>query len=327
MVISRDELYKEIIKYPDCIAQQLKAKKYKNLYGDTYNHISTEYEGTKFTEKCYKYIYGECVGKCQKCGNPTKFITFFKGYHQYCSKKCTFSSQDRVDKIKNTKYKKYGNENYNNTTASVKTCLKRYGVTNGGASVESIEKAKRTRIKKYGSYSYNNIDKYIKTNMNKFGKSHYAKLDSFKLIQKEKLKNPEYQKKMRKGFCLKYGVEYPSQVPLFFEKGKYKYHTYQLPSGKIIKLQGYEINTINELLKIYKEDEIVYNSNEMPEIWYEYNGNVHRYYPDFFIPKDNLIVETKSEYTYNSDLSRNTAKFDRVKEMGYYFELKLYKKQ
>lgn len=30
------------------------------------------------------------------------------------------------------------------------------------------------------------------------------------------------------------------------------------------------------------------------------NKKVHYYYPDIFIPKDNLIIEVKSIYTYNS---------------------------
>lgn len=327
MVIGKEELYNEIIKYSDCIAQQLKAKKYNHIYGDTCNYINNTYSGVKFTEKCHKYIYGEDLNKCKSCNANTKFISFFKGYHQYCSKKCSIASDTRVKKIKNTKLYRYGDSNYNNVEKSKKTCLEKYGVNNAGASLHSIEKAKNTRIKKYGSYSYNNLEKYIETNKRKYGEVHFTKLKSFRLLQSEKLKNSDYQLKMKNGFYKKYGVYYPSQVSEFFEKSKYKYTPYELPSGKVIKLQGYEYITINELLKIYNENEIIYKQCDMPEIWYDYQHRKHRYYPDFYIPTDNLIVETKSEFTYNADISKNEAKFKAVKDLGYKFELKIYKKQ
>ena len=41
---------------------------------------------------------------------------------------------------------------------------------------------------------------------------------------------------------------------------------------------------------------------KMPEFWYHgYDGKYHRYYPDIYVVKDNLIIEVKSLWTYNID--------------------------
>jgi hypothetical protein len=84
------------------------------------------------------------------------------------------------------------------------------------------------------------------------------------------------------------------------------------PSGKTIYLQGYEPQAYKILLESYKEDEIINESNLIPTFWWIDNNNLkHKYYPDFFIPKDNLIVEIKSTYTYEL----NKEKIDKTKEV------------
>jgi hypothetical protein len=258
------------------------------------------------------------------CDEATKFISFFQGYKKYCSKKCAYSSDYRVDKIKSTKLEKYGDANYNNTRKNRDTCLSKYGVSNGGATEASILSAKETRIKKYGSYSWNNAEKNKDTSLEKYGVSHYTKTEEYKSVQRRKLKSKDYQRKLKQGMISKYGVEYANQIGEFFEKSKYKYHEYILPSGKVIRLQGYEPKTMTDLLKIYNEGEILYKASDMPEIWYEFAGKVCRYYPDFYIPIANLLVETKSEYTAGLDVEKNTAKFEAVKNAGYEFEIKIY---
>jgi len=70
---------------------------------------------------------------------------------------------------------------------------------------------------------------------------------------------------------------------------------YILPSGTIIKLRGYEPNFLNFIFNnnLLKEDDVIFYPQR---ILYEYNNKEHYYYPDFFIPKYNLIVETKSSW-------------------------------
>jgi hypothetical protein len=51
------------------------------------------------------------------------------------------------------------------------------------------------------------------------------------------------------------------------------------------------------------------------------DGRVHRYYPDFYIPKENLIIEVKSQYTLDVQWDKNQAKFNAVKDNGFNFKL------
>ena len=94
-----------------------------------------------------------------------------------------------------------------------------------------------------------------------------------------------------------------------------------MPSGIIVNLQGFEPQALDILLQTYSEADILINKKNMPPIWYELNGKKHRYFPDFYIPKDHLIVEVKSEWTLNRYLECNEAKFKAVKEAGYDFKL------
>ena len=58
----------------------------------------------------------------------------------------------------------------------------------------------------------------------------------------------------------------------------------------------------------------------MPDIRYiTADSKIHRYYPDFFIQGDNLIVEVKSEYTYNKDFEINLLKKKACLDSGFLF--------
>ncbi|MCK9574606.1 MAG: hypothetical protein WC979_01735 [Candidatus Pacearchaeota archaeon] len=92
----------------------------------------------------------------------------------------------------------------------------------------------------------------------------------------------------------------------------FKYKEFILPSGKIVKIQGYEPQVLTELLKTYNEDDIIIGIKEMNKsigkIDYFYENNVHTYYPDFYIKSINTIIEVKSEWTYSKELEKNLAK-------------------
>jgi hypothetical protein len=109
----------------------------------------------------------------------------------------------------------------------------------------------------------------------------------------------------------------------------YKYKEYEMPSGKIVKLQGYEPQVLAELLKVYSEDDIVTGIKEMNEnlgrISYTYENISRTYYPDFYIKSTNTIIEVKSSYTYKMHESQNNAKKDACIQLGYNFEFKIYK--
>ena len=200
------------------------------------------------------------------------------------------------------------------------TCLKTYGVENPSYSEECKEKRKQTHLKKFGvenAFQSEIIkEKIKKTNLKKYGVENPSQ-------------SPEIAEKKISTHLDNYGVEYPAQ---YFEtyqkqqKNKYKRKEIELPSGNKVKLQGYEPFTLlNDLLFKYSVDDIVMGTTNMPEIWYfGLDNKKHRYFPDFYIPKDNLIIEVKSTYTMKLQLEKNFLKKNRCLEMGFDFEFRIY---
>jgi len=123
----------------------------------------------------------------------------------------------------------------------------------------------------------------------------------------------------------KYGVENVSQIPAVADKilkNGHRKKVYTFPSGRKVFVQGYEPQAIDELLKTYNEDDIVLDRKQIPTFWWnDKTGKKHRYFPDIFIPKDNLVVEVKSKWTYDSAKDVNERKFERVRESTYNFRL------
>lgn len=104
----------------------------------------------------------------------------------------------------------------------------------------------------------------------------------------------------------------------------YKYKKYIFPSGKAVNYQGYENIALNELIKIYSEDDIENNRQNIPSIQYVINNKVYYYYPDIYIKSQNLIIEVKSLYTYKKQIIKNTIKALSCRNLGYNFEFWIY---
>uniref|UniRef100_A0A6C0K7J9 DUF7487 domain-containing protein n=1 Tax=viral metagenome TaxID=1070528 RepID=A0A6C0K7J9_9ZZZZ len=97
-----------------------------------------------------------------------------------------------------------------------------------------------------------------------------------------------------------------------------------MPSGEIRHIQGYEHFAMDELVKIYKEEDIV---TKRSGIKYSYGGEEHYYYPDFVINTAELkIIEVKSKHTmyYKTFYERNIAKREACVAAGYTFEFWIY---
>ena len=122
----------------------------------------------------------------------------------------------------------------------------------------------------------------------------------------------------------RYGAEYPCQNNEIFQKQqKRKWKIYKFPSGKEVKIQGYENYALDKLLEIYDENDICLNF-DIPNFWYSYNGSRKKYIPDIFIKSKNLVIEVKSDYTYKYDLDRNKSKENAVLENGYNFQFMIF---
>ena len=140
------------------------------------------------------------------------------------------------------------------------------------------------------------------------------------------MQSKELQKTYKYSLLENHGVEHPMQSGLFSNSG-YKHKPYTFPSGKIVQVQGYEPQLLDELILIYTEEDILTDRKDMPEFWYITEDNKkHRYFPDAYIPKDNTIYEVKSDWTLKQSKLNGIyeSKMQSVVNAGYIYELKVY---
>ena len=156
----------------------------KKNYLDFYNHLSVNYLNVEnYREKLYLFFNNLSEPKkCVTCGSKSIFYSLRKGYSNYCSRKCSDNSNIRLDCIKNTKLKRYNNENYCNTDKIKETKLKRYN----NEKYVNLEKRKLTNIEKYGNKNYVETEEFKEkskqTCIERYGVDSYTKTEEFKDI-------------------------------------------------------------------------------------------------------------------------------------------------
>ena len=113
--------------------------------------------------------------------------------------------------------------------------------------------------------------------------------------------------------CLKnFGVNSPLQNVDVFKRNKisaFKHHFYK----------NYTYQGTYELDFIIKYEYLLTIENPDFKIDYFYENKNHKYHPDFFIRKYNLIVEIKSDYTYYKEIYKNDTKQQACLDNGYNF--------
>ena len=201
------------------------------------------------------------------------------------------------------------------------TCLEKYGFDCANKNEKIKQKIKNTMMEKYG------VENPLKSNeiQNKFKKTCFEKYGNEYPIQ-----NKEIKDKLKKTCLEKYGVEYPMQNQEIMEKSSknaYNLKQFLLPSGNIIKLQGYEHYALKELLtkENISEDDIFTGCKNVPTIWYnDDNGKKHRHYVDIFIPSQNKCIEVKSTWTAKKKQNCIFLKQNAAKALGFLYELWIY---
>ena len=99
--------------------------------------------------------------------------------------------------------------------------------------------------------------------------------------------------------------------------------SYYLPSGKEIKVRGYEPQFLDFIFNntSIKENDLEYESLE---IEYLFENKKRKYYPDFFLVKNNLIVEIKSSWILElQGRDVQVAKENACRALGYEYVLVL----
>ena len=217
-------------------------------------------QGEKIEKNNYydKYLLKDGEKTCY-CGNATKFISLGKGYHKFCSTKCSANNIETRNKFKNTCNETYGESNPNKCIEIKEkrktTVFKKYGVTHYSKTDEFKEQYKNTNLKLYGVKNYSQTDefkvKYEDAMMKNHGVKHNSQIKSYREKVKttclEKYGVDSYSKtdeckEKRKQTCLKkYGYNNPSQVPEIKIQKKEKF------------LNNYGVNSPFESIVILKK--------------------------------------------------------------------------
>lgn len=286
-----------------------------------------------------------CCDECMKLGRLAKF-------------KETYADKDTdaiLTKRRATVTYRYGVDNVSKT-AEVKAQLK---ITTAATADIRTRKTKETNLKNHGVESTNSLQtvKDLKKSnyKEKTGFDHQLKDPTIAArvsaantvnaperlakaaitnVEKYGFANPSSNEKVKQKrtdtMIERFGVENASQnaeVHSRKVKNSYKSKKYVMPSGNIASLQGWENKAVDDLLLEYTEDEIKLTTADIPRLVYTgADGKGHYYFPDIYIPKDNLIIEVKSEWTYNKNIPTHNLKRDACINAGYNFRFMIYEK-
>lgn len=236
-----------------------------------------------------------------KISLPIEYLSKTSRSQELIEVQCDYCSKVNTTTISKYCYNVIDTNKYSCRNCIVKkskeTCLKKYGVDNISKLPEIHNKHKETCLKKYGIENYRNIEKRI---------------DTISDIGEEIYYNNRSQK--YKETCIeKYGVENASQNSVIFSKQQKNRYTIKQYKNTELTYQG-----------TYEKDflDVFYDKIEITSILpidYIYNNKNKKYFPDFYIPKYNLIIEIKSLYTYNKHIKQNIEKRNKCISDGYNF--------
>jgi hypothetical protein len=316
-------------------------------------------EKTKFNQRCFHIINDlKEIPLCRECGqNRVNFNNRNKDwkYLDFCSNRCGTLNKETKDKYKKTNVKKYGVDNISKSEYFKKIMIKnnkeKWNVDWYQQSDDFKNKSILTCFKKYGFENYTQTEEFKKrireTFMLKYGVDWYSKSEEFKQKFKESsiekygtehpMLNSDYKEKISQTIKDRYGKNWYVLTNEFkehcFDSKSQKYGNtstgfklkdYKLPSGKIIKVQGYENFALDILIEKYEEEDLAISYSEIKEeigiINYLMNEKNRIYLPDIYIKSENKIIEVKSEYTYNLELEKNLLKKEVCLKSNLLFE-------
>lgn len=234
-----------------------------------------------------------------------------------------FSCKKVRDKSKATFIDKYGCDHNMKVQDIVKkvnaTNLLRYGHSRPAESDSVKAKARATNMARYGHESPMQNEevkrKSLQTLQQNYGVS-------------SPLASPAIRRKYVATMLQRYGYAYVMQDEskrhqILLRQSSYKVCAFK---GAILFLQGYEDYVLRVILQARYVDEDLFagvNSirSEIGDVWYSYNGTLHKYYPDFYIESENKVVEVKSAYTVSVNTEVNELKRLACIKAGLAFEL------
>jgi len=239
------------------------------------------------------FICEECGKLFIKCQQLSRHINFYHdGQEKYYDKWLKEDEEGLCKICKNkTLFISFKRKGYNIT------CNKKCEFENRKNSVmktikhyknEIIEKREFTCINKYGvenTFQSKEIKEKIKqTKKEKYGDEKYTNQDK------------------KKQTCLKkYGVENPTQWNNDYNAGL-RIHTKLYKNTKIFYQGSYELDFLEKYYNKFQDIE------RGPTIKYKIKEKIRVYFPDFFIPSLNIIIECKNSYLVKEYKDQNEAK-------------------
>jgi len=289
---------------------------------------TSDYEDLTFSARA-NIVHNGYRPTCVVCGADTYFNRNRWEFGETCSMKCAANNQRRNDQIKKTLLETYGVDNIFKSAVFKENLkehnLNKYGTEYYFQSDDYKEKNKKSLQEKYGVEQYFQSDdykeKYRKAMIDKYGVEHFSLTD-------------EFRSKYKVTSLKKYGTVHPMQNIEVFEKqqkNSYYYKDYTLPSGKIVRIQGYEDKALDELLLIYREEDLLISNHDIFSKFgafeYEYEEKTHRYFPDIFLIPENRFIEVKSTRTFSVNRQKNLLKKNSVLAKGLDFVFWIYGKE
>jgi hypothetical protein len=172
------------------------------------------------------------------------------------------------------------------------TNLKRFGFTNCAVSPEIKKRINETYLKKFGGHPK---------------------------------RTQEVQEKWTATCLEKYGG-HPNQNRELQIKSEFKgchYKEFKFPSGRTVKVQGYEHLALEMLLQGYTEDMIVVGKANVPTVEYWIHDKRHVYFPDIYLPTEHKLIEVKSEWSMKFPTNVEEKALASIAD-GYAYEIWVY---
>jgi len=169
---SKDDYYRYFCSSKIKITESSVSKHYPELL----QNLSNINFVNNFNQKVYCYLKNiDKIPTCLHCKiSNVYFDTFSKGFHKYCSIKCSSNSEIKKNTIKDTVNEKYGVDNIGEVTRdkALETMIDKYG-SHISKTDQYKEKFKKTSLENYGfDHPFKNKiirDKIKNTNIKTYG--------------------------------------------------------------------------------------------------------------------------------------------------------------
>ncbi len=198
-----DEQIKRIAEeYPSHLTQKVRAQD-KELY----EYVNKNFEGEKFAEKLYRFVYGceDSICDMSDCEKTVSFLSFTRGFKEFCSRSCGAKKEGSKENIecayceKKINVYKCEDQKYCSHECYIKH------KTQKGEFDEQLDKARKAYREKYDGMGFgsNKIRKKIRNTMeDKYGDKFYVNVKKMKETKKKKYGDPNYNnRKKRRQTC------------------------------------------------------------------------------------------------------------------------------